>query len=318
MFDRRGTGASDGLPRNAVPTLEEWTDDVHAVLDSVGSKRAALFSNMDTGPIAILYTAMHPERVSALALMNTWARITWDEDYPIGLPESFLDDFVETIATQWGSIEFAAATNPTVDDAEVLRLIALVCRASATPRTAAAQWSYMMRHDVRHVLPLIQVSTLVLASSESLTTPAGNSRYLADHITDAKYVELPSADTGWTEANLVVGDEMAEFLTGERPAVEIDRVLTTVLFTDIVGSTELAASLGDQRWRALLDAHDRVTRVQLHRFRGREINTTGDGFVASFDGPARDPVCAGDRRCGRRSRTAHPRGAAHRRVRGTW
>jgi class 3 adenylate cyclase len=292
MFDRRGTGASDGLARNAVPTLEEWTDDVHAVLDAVGSKRAALFSNMDTGPIAILYTAMHPERVSALALMNSWARIAWDEDYPIGFPESFLEEFVEAMATQWGSIEFLASTNPTVDDAEVLRLMALVCRASATPRTAAAQWSYMMRHDVRHVLPLIQVPTLVLESSGSLTGPAGIGRYLADHITGAKYVELPSADMGWTRANLVVGDEMAEFLTGERPAVEVDRVLTTVLFTDIVGSTERAASLGDHRWREVLDAHDRVTREQLHRFRGREINTTGDGFVASFDGPARAIQCA--------------------------
>jgi class 3 adenylate cyclase len=150
----------------------------------------------------------------------------------------------------------------------------------------------MLRHDVRHVLPLIQVPTLILNVKDALLIPVSFGRYLAENIGGATFVEIPGGDLSWTSNNQVVVDEIAEFLTGARPEVEIARVLATVLFTDIVGSTERAASLGDARWRAELDAHDRAVREQLRRFRGREINTTGDGFVASFDGPARAIECA--------------------------
>jgi class 3 adenylate cyclase len=286
LFDRRGTGASDGVPRGAVPTLEAWTEDIEAVLDVVGSRQAALWGNMDMGPIVMLYAAMHPERVSALALMNTWSRVLWAEDYPIGFEQSFIDEFVESIAARWGTREFVAEGDPS-ENADYARIGAQVMRASATPRTAAAQWAYMLRHDVRHVVPLLKMPTLVMTSPQF----AVNSQYLADNIAGAKFVML-GEDIGWSKANLVIADELIEFLTGERPAVEVDRILATVLFTDIVGSTERAASLGDQKWRALLDAHDRIVREQLRRFRGREINTTGDGFVASFDGPARAIQCA--------------------------
>jgi pimeloyl-ACP methyl ester carboxylesterase len=167
IFDRRGTGASDGVPRDAVPTLEEWTEDIAAVLDAAGSERTAILATIDTGPIAILYTAMHPERISALVLLNTAARFIEAEDYPIGFPTDAVDVFVEMVAAGWGTPEFLALANPSADW-EFLHLTAQVLRASATPRTAAAQYNNVLRNDVRQALPLIQVPTLVLHVKESL------------------------------------------------------------------------------------------------------------------------------------------------------
>jgi class 3 adenylate cyclase len=290
-FDRRGTGASDGVPRNAAPTLEEWTEDMAAVLDAAASDRAAIFATLDTGPIAILYAAMHPERVNALILLNTGARFLYAEDYPIGIVPEAIDAAVQMVAAGWGTVEFLSMANPSGDQ-EFLKLTAQVLRASATPRTAAAQYNNALRNDVRQALPLVRVPTLVLTVTNQPLSPVEQSRYLADHIDGARLVELDSADLSFTPANSVIADEIAEFLTGERPAIEVERVLTTVLFTDIVESTQRAAALGDQRWRTLLDAHDRMVREHLRRFRGQEIKTTGDGFVASFDGPARAIRCA--------------------------
>jgi class 3 adenylate cyclase len=291
IFDRRGTGASDGVPRNAVPTLEEWTEDMAAVLDAARSERAAILATLDTGPIAILYTAMHPERVSALVLLNAAARFIEAEDYPIGVSPDAIDALVEGVAAGWGTPEFLALANPSADW-EFLHLTSQVLRASATPRTAAAQYNAVLRNDVRQALPLIRVPTLVLHVKEQPLSPVEYGRFLAEHIDSATFVELPGGDLSFTPANHVVADEVAEFVTGERPVIEVERILTTVLFTDIVRSTQRAAALGDERWRSLLDVHDRAVREQLRRFRGREINTTGDGFVASFDGPARAIRCA--------------------------
>jgi class 3 adenylate cyclase len=292
FFDRRGTGASDGVSRNAIPTWEEWTEDIMAVLAATDSKRTAILAATDAGPIAILFAAMHPEMVSALVLLNTSSRYLEADDYPIGASPETVDAVVEMIATGWGTLDFTRMVIPSLsDDAEHLRLVSQLIRSSATPRTAAAQWDYIMRSvDVRHALPLIQAPTLVLHVSESPLIPVAHGRYIADHIDGATFIELPGADLGPDPSSLVA--EVAEFLTGERPLIEFERILTTVLFTDIVASTAHAASLGDQRWRSLLDAHDRTVRDQLRRFRGREINTTGDGFVASFDGPARAIRCA--------------------------
>jgi class 3 adenylate cyclase len=246
---------------------------------------------IDTGPIAILYAAMHPERVSALVLLNTAARFIEADDYPIGASPEGLDQFAELVAAGWGTPEFLALANPSADW-EFLDLTSQVLRASATPRTAAAQYSNVLRNDVREALPLVQVPTLVLHVKEQPTFPVELGRYLAEHIDGATLVELPGGDLSFTADNHVVVDEVAEFLTGERPVIEVERILATVLFTDIVGSTEHATTLGDRRWRSLIDSHDRAVREQLRRFRGREINTTGDGFVASFDGPARAIRCA--------------------------
>jgi class 3 adenylate cyclase/pimeloyl-ACP methyl ester carboxylesterase len=292
IFDRRGSGASDGIPRNAMPTWEEWTEDILAVMERAGSKRTAIIASGDAGPTAMLFAAMHPERVSSLVLVNTSARYLVGDDYPIGASLEEVDALVGMLATEWGSPNMARITSPSLsDDPESIRLRSMALRSSATPRSAAAQYDYILRSvDVRHALPLIQAPTLVLHVTENPFVPVTHGRYIADHIPGAKFIELPGRDVGFTPSML--SDEVTEFLTGERPVLEVERILTTVLFTDIVGSTAQAASLGDKRWRSLLDGHDKTVREQFRRFRGNEINTTGDGFVASFDGPARAIRCA--------------------------
>jgi class 3 adenylate cyclase len=291
FFDRRGSGASDGVSLNAMPTWEEWTEDIEAVLRAVGSKQTAILATLDAGPIAILYAASRPEVVSALVLVNTTARYLEADGYPIGASPDFVDALVETFAKDYGTAELTRLFNPAMaDDTEWVRLASKMTRSSATPRTAAAQYNYILRSlDVRHALPLIQAPTLVLQVSESPFLSVAQGRYLADHIEGATFTELQGGNVSMDVAPVV---DIAEFLTGERPVVEVERILTTVLFTDIVGSTARASSLGDQQWRSLLDVHDRTVREQLRRYRGKEINTTGDGFVTSFDGPARAIRCA--------------------------
>jgi class 3 adenylate cyclase len=197
------------------------------------------------------------------------------------------------VASTWGTPELTRLTNPSLSgDDEYVRSFARMARSSATPRAAAAQYEYILRSDVRQALPLIQAPTMIFNTKENPLVSVERGRYVADHINGAAFVEVPGGDLGLTPANYWMIDEIAAFLTGEHLVVEADRILTTVLFTDIVGSTARAASLGDRQWRSLLDSHDRTVRDQLRRFRGREINTTGDGFVASFDGPARAIRCA--------------------------
>jgi class 3 adenylate cyclase/pimeloyl-ACP methyl ester carboxylesterase len=293
LFDRRGTGASDGVPRNAIPTWEEWTEDIGAVLDAVGSERTSILAAVDGGPITILYAVAHPERIDALALYNTAAKYTRADDYPIGASPEAIDAILELFRSQWGTTDFVELGNPSVaGDPARCRLLARLFRSAATPRTAAAQYDYILRSvDVRPVLPLIRAPTLVLAVDNSSFLPIEHGRYLADHIEGSRFVALPGSDIYLGTYTRVFFEELAEFLTGTRPIAEIDRVLASVLFTDIAGSTERAASLGDQRWRSVLDHHDAIVREQLRMFQGREINTTGDGFVASFDGPARAIRC---------------------------
>jgi class 3 adenylate cyclase len=295
MFDRRGVGMSDPVPHDAMPTWEEWTEDVRAVLDAVGSERAAIFAEDVAGPIAALFAAMQPERVNALVLANTTAKAMKANDYPIGLTSEEAEFILQMMGQMWGRPEGIRATYPSrADDREFVLWLAKVLRGAATPRAAVMQYRYILKSlDVRSILPSIQVPTLVLHHIRNAALPVEHGRYLAEHIPGAKFVELEGDDT-----TLIAGaqatwiDEIGEFLTGQRPTVEVDRILTTVLFTDIVGSTAQAASLGDRRWRSLLDTHDRIVREQFRRFRGREVNTTGDGFIASFDGPARAIRCA--------------------------
>jgi class 3 adenylate cyclase/pimeloyl-ACP methyl ester carboxylesterase len=291
-FDRRGSGASDPVPLNAIPTWEEMAEDLTAVLDAVGSERTAVMGLLETGPIVLLFAAMHPERVSHLILMHTTARYLVADDYPIGVSPEGIDFVVELLATTWGTEDFIRLVQPSsANDAQAVAAYARMYRASATPRSAAAQYDYILRNvDVRSFLPLIQTPTLVLHSADLPLTSLEHGRYLAEHLPYATFMELPRADPSPVDMETTTSDIM-EFLTGERP-VEVDRVLTTILFTDIVGSTERAASVGDQSWRSLLDAHDRAVREQLRRFQGKEIKTTGDGFLVSFDGPARAIRCA--------------------------
>jgi class 3 adenylate cyclase len=296
IFDRRGVGASDAVPRNAIPTWEDFTEDAGAVLDAVGSQQTAIVAVLETGPMALLFAAMHPDRVGALILVNTYARYVVADDYPIGLTPEDFDALVEMVRAEWGTPDLNRLAGPSrAEDPEFLDRVGRVIRSSTTPRMAAAQYDYILRHiDVRQALPFIHVPTLVLHTRENNFIPLTQGRYLAEHIDGARFVELPGSDvTLYGDSSAKITDEIAEFLTGERPA-EIERLLTTVLFTDMVDSTGRAASLGDRRWRSLLDGHDRAVRDQLRRFRGKEINTTGDGFVASFDGPARAIRCAQD------------------------
>jgi pimeloyl-ACP methyl ester carboxylesterase len=286
LFDRRGTGASDAMSGGTMATWEEWTDDVRAVLDAAGSERAIVLAENDGGPTGLLFTAMQPERVNALILANTSARRLMADDYPMGIEPDRVDDLVETTRVAWGTPDLVPMAYPSrANDAEFVQWQAKFLRAIATPKNAAAQTRFLIESlDAREALPLIQVPTLVLHTKDNLGYSIEEGRYLADHIKGAKFVELPGADVlvAFSASGI---EEIVEFVTGERPEVEVDRILTTLLFTDIVGSTERAASMGDQAWRSLLDAHDRTVRDHLRRFRGREINTTGDGFLASFDGP---------------------------------
>jgi class 3 adenylate cyclase/pimeloyl-ACP methyl ester carboxylesterase len=294
LLDRRGTGASDGLARNAMPAWEEWADDLRAVLDAAGSERTAILAALDAGPIAIMFAALQPERVSALILANTSARYLELDDYPIGVPQANVDAVVEAVGSLWGTEDFTVFTGATGVDAERVRTVARRMRASATPRSAAAQYRYILENlDVRSVLPLVQAPTLVLHGSGNPLVPIEHGRYLAEHIPGARFLEFPGVGIGFDDVgSALIREEIAVFVTGERPVTDVDRVLTTVLFTDIVGSTQQLASLGDKGWSAMLDAHDRAVRDLLRRHHGREINTTGDGFVACFDGPGRGIACA--------------------------
>ena len=292
VFDRRGSGASDAVPLNAIPTWEELAEDLIAVLDDTGSQRTALIATIESGAIAVLFATMHPERVSHLILINTTARYLEADDYPIGVSSVAADALVELLATSWGTDDFARVAFPSLaSDAEGITLWSRMFRASATPRAAAAQYDYFMHNvDIRGFLPLVQAATLIFHSVDTPLIPVSHGRYLADHIPGAALIEWPGSDLLPAEAS-TAADDIIEFLTGERP-VETDRLLATVMFTDIVGSTERAASIGDHRWHTLLDAHDRALRDQVRRFKGNEIKTTGDGFFISFDGPARAIRCA--------------------------
>jgi class 3 adenylate cyclase len=294
VFDRRGSGASDGVPHHDVPTVEQWTEDLGGVLDAAGSREAAIIAALDAGPIAMLFAALHPERVRALVLLNTTARYIGGDDYPWGATAEEADAFVEFIRATWGTPDFSRVATPSeIGDPGFLEESARWLRLSATPRSAAEQYGYLLRTlDVREALPLIQAPTQVLHVRDSPIVPIAHGRYLAEHIPGARLVELSGGDLAITPNLAAIFEELTAFLTGERPVVEVDRILTTVVFTDLVGSTERAAALGDNRWRSLLDSHDGRVRAELRRFSGREIKTMGDGFLASFDGPARAIRCA--------------------------
>jgi class 3 adenylate cyclase len=293
LFDRRGTGGSDAVSDHARPTWEEWAEDVRAVLDAARSERTVVFAEADGGPTGLLFTATQPERVSGLILANTSARRMRADDYPIGMTQEAADEVVEMYRAHWGTPDLVARAWPSqADDPEFVQWLAKLQRAVATPKNAAARIRYIIESlDAREALPLIRVPTLVLHAKDNVSFSIEEGRYLADHIAGAKFVELPGGDL-FVAASATALDEIAELLTGERPLVEVDRILTTVLFTDIVGSTERAAREGDRRWSELLSAHREVVRSELRHFRGQEIDTAGDGFLATFDGPARAIRCA--------------------------
>ena len=296
VVDRRGLGMSDPLIAGGAPQLEQQVEDLLAVLDAVGSQRATLYGGADGGMVALLFAAMHPDRVSALMLNNTWARLLRAPDYPFGIdPGDRMLGFFAT-RSRWGDrdhpwgLEFLARSR--LDDPGFPQVLARVQQVSAS-RAAAEATVANTEHDVRAILPSVQAPTLIIAGADGEPDQAlGHARFLAEHIPNARLAQIPGGDGYFGVHTPEIGALIEEFMTGARPAPTTDRVLATVLFTDIVGSTERLTELGDRDWSAQLDRHDAMVRAQLERFRGREINTSGDGFFATFDGPARAVQCA--------------------------
>ena len=294
LFDKRGTGLSD--PVTGVQTLEQRADDVRAVMDAAGSERAALFGVSEGGPMSILFTAAHPDRARALVLHGAMGRTTEAPDYPWASPaEALRESAAEFIAPYWGrdAQGTVALFAPSfADDPQAVEFAARMERSAASPRMVQQIFEMFLDIDVRAVLPTIHVPTLVVHRRADRVVNRRAGAELAAQIPGARYVEVPGIDhLPWAgDADAVLG-EVEEFLTGARSVPEPDRVLATVMFTDIVGSTERAAKLGDARWRELLSAHQAAVRRELTQFRGREVKTLGDGCLATFDGPARAIRC---------------------------
>ena len=292
LFDKRGTGLSDPVPLDRLPTLEERMDDVRAVLDAVDCRQAAVFGFSEGGLMSILFAATYPERITALALYGVFAKRIKSEDYPWAPAPEDRKREIEDLERNWSERMDLDKLAPSEDDAFKNRL-ATYFRRSASPGAAVALMRMNTQIDVRDVLPSIQAPTLVLHRTDDLDANVAEGRWVAEHIPGAKFVELPGdAHTLWAGDTDAVVDEIEEFLTGARRGPEPDRVLATVLFTDIVGSTRQATKLGDRRWRELLERHHALVRKELDRFNGRELDTAGDGFLATFDGPARAIRCA--------------------------
>jgi pimeloyl-ACP methyl ester carboxylesterase len=292
LFDKRGTGLSDPVPPDRLPTLEERMDDVRAVLDAVGSRQTAVFGFSEGGLMSVLFAATYPERTTALVLFGVFAKRLWSPDYTWAPKPDDRAREIADLERNWSERMDLDDLVPSEDDAFKERL-ATYLRRSASPGAAAALMRMNTQIDVRDVLPTIQVPTLVMHRTGDLDVSIEEGRWIASRIPGATFVELPGdAHTLWAGKPDEVIDEIEEFLTGARRGPEPDRVLATVLFTDIVGSTEQATKLGDRRWRELLERHHAIVRQQLARYDGREVDTAGDGFLATFDGPARAIRCA--------------------------
>jgi pimeloyl-ACP methyl ester carboxylesterase len=297
LFDKRGTGLSDRVSNDELPTLEERMDDVRAVMDAVSSERAALFGHSEGGNMCVLFAATYPERTTALITLGSFAkRRDPDDEYPWAPIAEEREETAGDVERRWGNlspedVEYYAPSR--AGDEQFVRHLERYLRRAASPGAAAALLRMNSYIDVRDVLPTIQVPTLVLHRAGDHDVNVEEGRYLAAKIPGAKFVELAGNDhwisAGDTDA---IADEIEEFLTGTRPVSEPDRVLATVLFTDIVGSTEKVAEFGDSRWKTLLESHDGAVKLEIERFRGRRIKTTGDGVLATFDGPARAVRCA--------------------------
>jgi class 3 adenylate cyclase len=294
-FDRRGSGLSD--PLSGAPTLEEQMDDVIAVMDAAGSERAAIAGTLEGGPMAALFAATYPDRVSALVLYATFARATWAPGYEFAWSAEERQSHMDYLVEHWGEGLVAASVAPSLmAERDFMEWAGRLERLAASPSTIGRIFDLIGEFDVRDVLPSIRVPTLVLHRRDDTFIKIEHSRYMAERIPGAKMVELEGGDNMYSigDSEGLIG-EVEEFLTGERHDLrEPDRMLATVLFTDICGSTEQMASMGDRSWRFMLERHDALFRRALDRHRGREIKHTGDGFLATFDGPARAIRCAAD------------------------
>jgi class 3 adenylate cyclase len=294
LFDRRGMGASDPPPQAPLPPWESYAEELTAVLDAVGCERAAILAEMDAGPLALFFAGARPERTSALILANTAAKYVADDDYPIGFSAEVGEAILAQFDQGWGTDALLAVLLPSrAGDERFRQWYMKMQRALASPKAAQSFLRTMLEADVRTVLPLVHAPTLILHRRDVQLLPIGHARYLAEHIPEARLVELPGADAPliWEQPQLAL-DLIEEFLTGVRRPPEPTRVLATVLFTDVVDSTKLATRLGDRRWRELLDVHDELARQAVEETGGQLVKTTGDGILATFDGPGRAMRCA--------------------------
>ena len=298
MWDKRGTGLSERVPADRLPTLEERMDDMRVVMDAAGSDRAAAVGISEGASLSAVFAASHPDRATGLVLVGGFARTLADDDYDWGTPRDTAEAFRRRMEESWGdNAGLLKLWAPSVaDDPMAQEHWNRTMVFGATPATATAWLEMVEETDIRATLPAINVPTLVLHRTDDRIVQVEHARYMAEHIPGARYVELPGCDHLWWIGGDDLLDEIESFLTGTTTAFEPDRVLATVMFTDIVDSTSRAAELGDRRWRDLCDAHDREVRRLLERYRGREVKTLGDGFLATFDGPGRAIRCASDLR----------------------
>lgn len=293
-FDKHGIGLSDPLPLDRLPPLEEWMDDVRTVMDAASSERAAVMGANEGATMAALFAASYPERVSALVLANATGRLAWAPDHPSGLKPEALDGLEQLVEQTWGRGDVMAALNPSIaGDEEALRAWGRFLRLCASPAVAAAVVRTIFELDIRDILPTISVPTLVVNRRGNPLIPGESGRDVASRIPTARFVEVPGDDYGLAIGDVdIVIDEVEEFLTGARHRLAGDRVLATVLFTDIVDSTKRAVELGDDHWREVLAAHEELAEREVAQFSGVISDFTGDGLLATFDGPARAVRCA--------------------------
>jgi pimeloyl-ACP methyl ester carboxylesterase/class 3 adenylate cyclase len=293
LFDKRGTGMSDRSSQ--VFSLEQRMEDVHAVMDAAGSESAALFALSEGGPMSFLFATSYPQRTRALVLYGTYAKRSWAPDYPFAWRDEKWDQVLANIEQHWGTpkgMDLSLWAPSFANDPQAVNAAAAYFRSAASPGAVLAVMRMNREIDVRNILPSVRVPTLILHRVDERVIAVENARYMARHIPGAKLVELPGIDhMPWAGDIEPLIEETEEFLTGTRHIAEIERVLATILFTDIVESTERAAALGDRKWRELLENYQALVREELGRYRGHEIDTAGDGFLASFDGPARAIRC---------------------------
>lgn len=294
LFDKRGTGLSDPLPAAQPPTLENWIDDVRAVMDAARSERACILGQGGGAPMAAVFAAFHPDRADRLVLSNAWCRLTQAPDFPYGWPAEAVEPILTQLVGTWGRGDVLDHAAPSVAGNRAIRdWWGRFHRLSCSPGVAASMWRFLMEVDIREILPLIRIPTLVLHRRGDRTVPCVQGEYIAGRIPGARLQLLPGEDHYfWAGDTRPLLAEIQEFATGQRGITSADSALLTVLFTDIVRSTETARSLGDHRWKELLDRHDQLVRRELRRFGGREVETTGDGFLAVFDRPSQSVRCA--------------------------
>ena len=294
VFDKRGTGLSDRVAESALPTLEQRMDDIRAVMDAVGSNRAAMFGISEGGPLSTLFAATYPARTAALIMYGTYAKWIRSDDYPWGPTREQHEAAFKAYEKHWGTpIGLKTLAPSAANEERVRQWWAHFMRIAASPGAGITLYRMNVEVDIRAILPTIRVPTLILHRSGDRLQPCEGARYMAGQIPAAKFVELPGDDhIPWIGNADPLLAEIQEFLTGETPVLEVDRVLATVLFIDIVQSTQRVTAIGDSRWRDLVDNYHQQVRKEVVRLGGRVVNTAGDGIFATFDGPARAIKCA--------------------------